>query len=286
MNTINKLRNRIHQKTPKSKTTWFILLLVLSFFVVQAGTLVANIKGLNTPDKMVSLALHGTTPTMSWSPNSDRLVINSAYHYFGDDHLISTDQGIYVLDIKTNKKTRIHNQQGYHPFWQDQKTVVWGHSPYEDGKAGLFRANEKENWKAEQLGIFEGVYHTLPGKNKEIIFWSGWPEYDNWVSYDPTKEQLTPLKLDGLSSWDTPSEQILNQCPQQVDNTRIQLTSETLELTVNGKKLDLGKITPFIYTYENPGPVKACLSPDGAYLAYIEGKQEGEFTLSVVRIKK
>ena len=271
----------------KSNTHWLGAVLIMAFFVTQAGTIVANIKGLNTPDKMVDITLHGTTPTMSWSPNSDRLVINSAFHYYGDDHLINnSNQGIYVIDVKTNKKTQIHNKQGYHPFWQDDQTLVWGHSPYEDGTAGLFKANEKGDWKVEKLGIFEGVYHTLPGKNKDIIFWSGWPEYNEWVSYNPTKESITPLNLEGTSSWDTPSDHILNQCLQQVGTIRVRITENNLELTVNGKKLELGKTDPFIYSYNYSGPVKACLAPNGNYLAYIEKATEGDFKLSLVRIKK
>ena len=147
--------------------------------------------------RTIRLTLHGSTPTMAWSPNSKRLVANAAYEYYGFRREVSRNKsglGVYVVTLKTGRSKRIHTDQGYHPLWINNNTVAWGHSPYEDGTPGLYVADLRRN-KVKRLGKYKGVYHTLFSSKRRILFYSGWPEYKRWVLADVRTGRLKKVRV-------------------------------------------------------------------------------------------
>ena len=289
-----------------------ITAILLTVFLIQINSMVAiefQESGLSEP---ANLTLHGSTPAMSWNPTSQQLVINSAFDYCcgyeEQQNTFKEDLGVYTLDLK-GKARQVHSEQGYHPFWHNNQTLGWGNSPYEEGKEGLFLLDisQKKNIP-KQVGISRGVYHTLPAINGKILFYSGFPERQGWTFADPETGAITSSDFKG-DSWQIPKKLISDQCPQTVGNRKIRINDDFYyELTV-GKKSTIVTKTPFMVgTHTCPGietenpnenewdegetegdcyPVRACLSPDGNHLAFLEqGASRWEYIVKIIAVSQ
>lgn len=275
---------------PTVRTTLSIaaIAVLVGVLLYQVRTMQAGTQS-GVLEMVAHLTLHGTTPTMSWSPNGARLVVNSGYHYYGEEGLLQAhadEQGIHVIDAQNGSHRHLHDQQGYHPFWLDDDTVGWAHSKYEEGSPGLYTADVGAKAKATRHGTFEGVHNAYRGKEGGIVMYLGWPDSEGWVVYDPETDKRKPL--DRSSSW-TPPEDAEDQCLQKVGQVSVTTSASGLQIDVGGEKIE-HKAPVFSYTYsgctgEHCGPVSACLSPNGRYVAYFKaGKEQASYTVEVLAL--
>lgn len=271
-----------------------------------------------------TIKLHGSTPTMAWSPDGKRLAFNAAYEYYGFRTQRTNNAGhlgVFVYNTKRKKIRRVTSMQGFHPLWLTNTLMAWGHSPYEHGKSGLYTARLKRRGspKVKRIGSFKGVYHTLPGKKKgRVVFYSGWPEYKRWVWVNIKKKKLQKIKKKvrrprqsppskkGSSryrspyrpnrSWDAPKGRYKNQCLQKVGKTSINMDSSgTITVTTATQNMQLPRRSYNFRNYGRSGcpatghcgPVKACLSPKGRHLAYFSSSgTKGAYYLHIMKVPK
>lgn len=252
-----------------------------------------------------TLRLHGSTPTLAWSPDSKRVAVASGYEYYGFSGQVrrhSQTLGIYVVDPKRRKGRRISTDQGYHPLWLDKHTVAWGHSPYERGTPGLYVARlGGRTAKVRRVGTFKGVYHTrLARRRGHVLLYSGWPEYNRWVEVNVRNGRMSPSPAAGGSrdSWTAPPKAYVSQCRQRVGKIRTGVTPTGRFLLETATQNVAVPGIPFrFYNYNGTGtrrscsaggrcgPVMPCLSPDGKWLAYVTGSAHpGEFVFHVMAV--
>lgn len=262
-----------------------------------------------TKGKKIAVKLHGSTPSMAWSPDGKHLAFNAAFEYYGfsgQTRTYSGKLGIFALDVKKGKVRRITSMQGYHPLWLTNKVLAWGHSPYEkNGKAGLFMAKLKRKGtpKVKKVGSLKGVYHTLPAKKKGVLLYSGFPEYKRWIRFHVRTKKITKVKTSGKrkgwgSSWSPPPGKYKNQCLQKVGNIRVKVDSSDgrIYLTTSSATIQLPHTSYSFHNYGSKrscsvtghcGPMKACLSPKGKYVAYFASKQgKANYTLYVAPVPR
>ncbi len=277
----------------KKRRSWPLTLAalgLLAFFQIQALTRKAEAdKTTSGSPALIKHLLHGSTPTLAWSPDSSKLVVNAAYEYFGFDRDILQDLtrlGLYVVDVHKGKVSHVVNRQAYHPFWLDNHTLGWGHSPYEKGAPGIFlhKLASPPN-TIHQVGSVRGVYHTCAGNSHlrstkgKILFWNGFPESkETWMLADPRTGRVAPAPaVHGKpNSWDMPSPLSNEQCLQKVGNVSVTVTHGRVRLTIGRRKRTLPGTVP-IYSNDQcyvgkkvcSGYLRACLSPDGTHLAYL-----------------
>ncbi|MBU0549855.1 hypothetical protein KKF91_06060 [Myxococcota bacterium] len=243
---------------------------------------------------VAQLTLHGNTPTLAWSPDSKKIVTNEAWDYMVTP---KTPTSVKVLEVESVKVTQLSKVQGYHPFFIDDDTVVWGHSQYEEpGEPGLFKSKVSAP-SVERITALKGVNHTLPAKNGQILLFSGWPDNNDWIFVNPQTYAITPhpipvAKGEWIKSWDYPKELVKDICIQKVGDVSVKTDLNAISVTLAGKEIKLaGK--PYRYEYDgadahHKGPVKACLSPDGRHVAYFADGPRGdqsEYTLKVVKLR-
>lgn len=276
------------------RKTWPLLaagLGLIAMFQIQAMTNQAEAdKTTSGSPAHIKHVLHGSTPSMAWSPDSRRLVVNSAYEYFGYDSDIRQDLkelGLYLVDVRSGKVSHvISGRQAYHPFWLDNRTLGWGHSVYEKGKAGIFlhKLGSPAN-TASRVGSVRGVYNTamgsrlLPSTKGKILFWNGFPDGGyTWMLADPKTGRVTtaPAVHGKPNSWVVPQALAENQCPQKVGKVAVRVLSDQVQVHVGRKRTTLPGTVP---AYSNgqcaapgtnvcSGSLRACLSPDGTRVAY------------------
>ena len=277
-----------------------IVLAVIGYQIYQADVIGAKNK--RNLKVVAELSLHGSTPTMSWSPDSSRVVSNSSFEYYGFDELIEKrreDLGIYVLDVATGKSQKIYKEQGYHPFWVSPDRIGWGHSGYEDGTDGLF-FSELEKPKVEKIknkNIKHGVFHTVMGKDGKILFWKN----SGWHSFEPKTKKVEWLETKREeskswgASWDLPEELVQNQCLQKVDDVEVYIKNGYYSLKTSKGEVTVTRDDPFkFFNYgyntcevdpSHCGYVKACLSPDKNFLSYfIRAEGRTGYTLKIIDI--
>lgn len=241
----------------------------------------------------VQLVLHGNTPTLSWSPDSTRVVVNASYTYFGFDASIEQhkDQlGVWVVDARSGLSTRVGTDQGYHPLWLDDRNVAWGHSVYEAGAAGLYRSPADRS-EVTRVGTMEGVNHTLLAKEGGVLYCSGFPEDAGWTRVDLQSGQ--PAKVDGVTdgSWTPPRAHFVDQCLQRVGPVSLsrgfERGKQRIFVVRDGKRTILTG-EPYQYGVGDPwlpdahkGAVRACLSPDGHRVAWFVGGSDGGYALRI-----
>ena len=189
-----------------------IAVIVLIFGISQIGNLRAGISRnggrLGLPP-VNSILLQGATPTIAWSENSKRVLVNSIvwnYEEEGEGLKLGPydrQSGVYILEMDTGKIMRAHNGHGYHPFWQDDSTIVWSNIAYGEGEQGVFGAKLGKDRipKVTRLGDYEGALLAYPGTNGQILFFSDYPESKGWLYYNMETGQSKDANLPG-SEWD------------------------------------------------------------------------------------
>jgi hypothetical protein len=269
--------------------------------------------------RTIRLTLHGSTPTMAWSPDSKRLAANAAYEYYGFRSEVSRNKsglGVYVVTLKTGRSKRITANQGYHPLWINNNTVAWGHSPYEDGTPGLYIADLRRN-KVKRLGKYKGVYHTLFSTKRRILFYSGWPEYKRWVLADVRTGRLKKVRVKrrrrrrpparppsakgswvtppGVSSWAPPAGKFKSQCLQKVGKVTAGASkARGVWLVTKTQTVQLAPNAYMFYNYGGSrcsvgavhcGAVKPCVSPNGRYVAFpTHAASTGNYQLNILPV--
>jgi hypothetical protein len=123
----------------------------------------------------VKIKLHGSTPTMAWSPNGKKLAFNAAFEHFDFDDEYRKHKsalGVFVYNVARGKKRRVTAEQGYHPLWLSTTRLAWGNSGYEYGSPGMYLARLKRRFKPKilRLSTYRRVYHTLVGKKAASCF--------------------------------------------------------------------------------------------------------------------
>ncbi|MBN2498473.1 MAG: hypothetical protein JXR96_28035 [Deltaproteobacteria bacterium] len=241
----------------------------------------------------VRLALHGSTPSMSWSPDSSRIVVNSAYEYYGHDDRIrqlADKLGIYVLDSRSGRSLQVFRGQGYHPFWFSTSAVGWCHSEYEDGKPGLYEAPVQHLARARRIGAWKGVHRSLLAKDGNVLAYVGFPEDKGWSRIERRSGGLVKLpELGGVSSWDDPAGFYRDQCLQRAGSAALEARgSDALALVRTGVSYALGERPLFQFRGDygrgSGQAVRACLSPDGRNVAYLVSGEHTEIELHIARV--
>lgn len=268
-----------------------------------------------------TIKLHGSTPTMAWSPDGKRLAFNAAFEYFGfrnERAQHGGKLGVFVLEVARGKIRRLTTNQGYHPLWLSSTRVAWGHSPYEHGKPGLYVARLQRRGKPriKRIGKFKGVYHTLPGKKGRVVFYSGWPEYKRWVWVKPPSSKTHKLKVKVAKkkpprrppskkgyyrrprralSWKIPKA-VKDQCLQKAGGASVAVdASGNIQLTTPSQTVQIPQKAYIFHNYGRSrcsvsghcGPVRPCLSPKGKHLAYFSYKQNrSTYNLHVIEVPK
>ncbi|MBW2701636.1 MAG: hypothetical protein JRF33_12540 [Deltaproteobacteria bacterium] len=241
----------------------------------------------------VSMLLHGSTPSMAWSPDGRRVLANASYEYYGYDAEIRSHAeklGIWILDAYMGQSTRVFDGQGYHPFWLGNQSVGWGHSKYEDGPPGLFVAAARGMAPVRRIGTLAGVHRTAAGRNGKILVYVGWPEYKRWGYVDPDSGAFAPLPaLEKVSSWKTPKNLIEDQCLQTQGDIKLTRDGKFgVLLEVGGRRFRLATEPLFRFSGDYGSgaakAVSACLSPSGEHVAYLvnAGRAKSELRIAAI----
>ncbi|MDY0002424.1 MAG: hypothetical protein RBU30_14105 [Polyangia bacterium] len=255
-----------------------------------------------------SLRLHGSTPTLAWSPDGSRLAVASSFEYWGFGNVpkqLTGHTGIYVVDPAARTQWRVSTDQGYHPVWVDKNTLAWGHSPYEDGAPGLYVATlQGMNSSVRRVGTWKGVYHTgLASRGGRVVFFSGFPEDKGWVQADLKTGNLTPLTgatAKGVDSWAPPKGAMTSQCLQQAGTAKTGVTpAGAFLLETRSQNVQIPDQPFLFYNYNGSGnrascaktghcgAVLPCLSPRGDRLAYVSpGGAAGTYTVTVMPVPR
>lgn len=261
-----------------------------------------------SPSLPHSVRLHGSTPTLAWSPDGSRLAVASAFEYWGFDSVpkqLTGHTGIYVVDPATRTQWRVSTDQGYHPTWIDKNTLAWGHSPYEDGTPGLYVATlQGMKSSVRRVGTWKGVYHTgLAARGKQVVFFSGFPESKGWVQADLRTGALTPVAgagAKGVDSWTPPKGVMTSQCLQRAGGARAGVTpAGAFLMETRSQNVQITELPFSFYNYNGSGkrtscavtghcgPVLPCLSPRGDRMAYVSpGGATGTFTLTIMAVPR
>lgn len=245
--------------------------------------------------------LHGNTPSMAWSPDSSRLVVNSGYTYYGWEQQVTEHEaelGVWVVDPARSSFVKVSRQPGYHPLWLGNDQVAWGHSRYEHGDAGLY-TSPADRRAVTRIGLFDGVNHTLPAKEGGILFFSGWPEDMGWSVVDPAtgdpKVVSRPRgtsKDDHRSSWKRPKGLYVDQCAPSSSQVRVNFEGRW-RVYEEGEEPRTLKGQPYVFDYDGGSPklpapesvVWPCVSPDGQWVAWVsKGAQKGDLVLQIERL--
>jgi hypothetical protein len=239
---------------------------------VVLPTVAATTPTLETPAALPPRAdlewtVFGDTPTVAWAPDGVRLAIANQVNYLNTP-ADPNDAGIDVVDVQTGKRTRVHEGPGYHPVWLSDDAMAFGCSPYECDKGeGLYLLRLGSRAK---LALSRGVYHTRAGRDGGVIFFSGFPEYDGWMSVDPSAPRPRKLGID-KDSWKAPPHALADQCPSKVGGRRVEASGGKVILHDDdaGRTQELAAATPWRLTWpETGGVIQPCLSPDGRFVVY------------------
>ena len=239
---------------------------------------------------VLSFAFHGSTPSLSWSPDGQRLAFNAAYEYFGHDHEESHfagQLGLWVYERDTETTRHLLDEQRFHPAWIGNELVASACSPYESCTEGLYLTGLDGT---NRLALEAGVYHTVAssGSEQDVLFYNGFSGYTEWNRFDTNTSARTP-NLSSNCSWEPPAELFQDQCVQQVGEVSV-ATDDTSGLWVRYGESDPIQVdaTPAFWfsssawecAESHSGPVAPCLSPDGRQVAYV-GASSGSLVLRV-----
>jgi hypothetical protein len=241
---------------------------------------------LDVLESLARLGLHGSTPSLAWSPDGRRVVANAAYEYFGHEgevDALTGRLGVWLLEAGRGA-THVFAGQAYHPFWLSAHEVGWGVSEYEQGSKGIWLAPARASARPRRVGKLQGVHRTLLARDGRILAYVGFPEYLRWIKVDPKSgRHVGVLELEGRSSWDDPAGQYVDQCLARAGAAALVDDPEHGFLVqVGGRRYRLGDRPLFRYSYESgSGPVRPCLSRDGLQVAFFLQGAPGEGTLEL-----
>ncbi|MDI3288583.1 hypothetical protein [Polyangium sp. 15x6] len=211
--------------------------------------------------------IFGDTPTVAWAPDGVRLAIANQVNYLNTP-APAGQAGIDVVHVETGKRTRVHEGPGYHPVWLSDDQMAFGCSTYEcdDAGQGIYLL---DLGKRARRALAHGAYHTRAAKDGGVIFFSGFPEYEGWMSWDLRSPK--PKRISGPEdSWKAPTAPLADQCPSKVGDRRVEQRGDQVFV------VDAATGRHPIVTAEpwNPawpgdrGAIQPCLSPDGRFVVY------------------
>ncbi|MEM6730632.1 MAG: hypothetical protein AAF658_03700 [Myxococcota bacterium] len=249
----------------------------------------------------LSFPLHGSTPSLAWSPDSQLLLANSAYEYFGFEKELERDEdelGVFVIDVETGKRTRVWRQQAYHPVWMSRDQIAWGISNYETSEesaglyVGTFDGNDVAVRRVERAP--RAVFNTRPGKSGGVVYFANfWTPEAGWYRYDPREDRVSSVATVGEkegASWDPPSQHVGDGCVQSVGETRVRVDGEGVyvndERVAETPSMSFEPQGAACEELENHcGYIQPCLSPDAKRLAIVRaGERRGELRVEVMSL--
>ena len=241
------------------------------------------------------LRLHGSTPTMAWSPDSRRLVANAAYGQYGYDDQIARHRpklGVWVLDAASGKATHVHAGHGYHPFWLSRTTVGWRQPAGGQDAPALFVARASKGARPRQVGKWNGILRALLSNDGKVLAYVGNREHTGWVHVNPDNGAIDPARALAKSGpWADPAGHYRQQCLQAAGSARLQadprsgwtLQARGRGFALSGPPGDGGAGSDAARAAR--AVVQACLSPDGRQVAFFTaaGGKSGH-DLNVARV--
>jgi hypothetical protein len=227
-------------------------------------------------------SVFGDTPTVAWSPDGARIAVAHQVNYLSAPDT-SGNSGIDVVDMRSGMPRRVHKGPGYHPVWLSNETIAFGCSTYEcDNAEGLYLL---EKGRAERV-LSRGVYHTRRAQSGGVLFFSGFPEAEGWMLWDPATRAAEPVRGAKMNSWKPPAAALADQCPAQTRGRRVDVRGGQIVVRDDetGKSHKLGAFPPWKLEWpEDAGVIKPCLSPDGRYVVYF-AKREGSGFVGVLSV--
>lgn len=240
-----------------------------------------------------SYPLHGSTPSLAWSPDGRRLVVNAAYEYFGFDAEAERDAdvlGIHVLDVARGTFTRVWDKPGHHPVWINGNQLAWGVSEYESysNEAGLFIGNldGAELTVRRVDDAKDSVLNTHSARAGGVLFFAeNWTDEAAWKRYDPREDRVSQVVTASANtgeSWRVPQKHVLSQCQQAVEGVVVSVDDDQVFVERNGEKKVLLEAPPMKFSPMAEGgcdnadrckPVLPCVSPDGKHVALIRSTE-------------
>lgn len=258
---------------------------------------------------LVNIVLHGSTPSLAWSPDSKRLVTNSTSPDDGGASRPASGQdGIYIVNVASATVEQIYFNPGYHPVWVGNDRVAWVTSSFDvsDQQSGLYTVDlSREPVIARRVMKSSAVYTSVPVDDERLLVWRyGWEVdeeegEDGWHYVTPSTRAVEKASdVHASSNWEPPKKYRDRQCLQSVGGISVRTTPDQIALVNNHKSLVVST-APFRYRHwlcEDPkendgkycGPVRACLSPDGSKLAYVAATDSGtgSFGIKVVKVPR
>ncbi len=242
----------------------------------------------------MTFPLHGSTPTLAWSPDGKKLLMNAAYEYYGFDKEEERDfdvMGLFVVDVETGERRRLWSKQAYHPLWLSNDQIAWGVSEYEDHEnSGLFVATlDGDDTIARKIETpDENVLNTQPAKGGGVLFFAdNWTDKAAWYRYDPREDRVSEVAKGDReygAAWYPPAQYVEDQCVQAVEDVEVRVNGAVVvqsEKYQEGK--ELAREAPFAFepmagscdTLEGKcGPILPCVAPTGKHVALIKGLEE------------
>jgi hypothetical protein len=229
------------------------------------------------PRLVLSHSFYGSTPSLAWSPDGQRLAFNAAYEYFGYDEQISEHArslGLWVYERDGEAARQLVSQQRYHPAWVGDAQIASGCSPYESCTPGLYLTDLAG---VEVQALAADVYHTVAASDSQVLFYNGFSGYTRWNRFD-VRTAAHETGLSASCSWEPPPGLYLDQCVQQVGevSVAVDVSSGLWVRYGEGAPLHVDATPPFEFSSsawdcreDHSGPVAPCLSPDGRQVAYV-----------------
>ena len=212
--------------------------------------------------------IFGDTPTVAWAPDGVRLAIANQVNYLNTP-APAGEAGIDVMHVETGKRTRVHEGPGYHPAWIGNDRLAFGCSTYEcdDAGEGLYLL---DLGKHARLALKHGVYHTRASKDGGVIFFSGFPDDEGWMSWDLRSPKAKRI-AGSEDSWKPPAAPLADQCPSKVGERRVEQRGDQVFVidTATGARSAVVTTPPWNLAWpEDKGAIQPCLSPDGRFVVY------------------
>lgn len=214
-------------------------------------------------------AIFGDTPTVAWAPDNVRLAIANQVNYLNTP-APPGEAGIDIVHAETGQRARVHSGPGYHPVWLGEgDQIAFGCSTYEcnDAGQGIYLL---DLGKRARRALAHGAYHTRAAKDGGVIFFSGFPEYEGWMSWD--LRSAKPKRIAGPEdSWKAPTAPLADQCPSKVGDRRVEQRGEQVFVidAATGSRHAIVTAEPWNLAWPGDrGAIQPCLSPDGRFVVY------------------